>query len=118
MKSAEKIIESLLNRIAMLYAAPQQQAWTMCGLDGLLYQLHWLHADATDRLDEFVAARMALFKSDLTDWRQVHASAEFHAIVEQRHEFEPIISEWRKLDEMLGIRLEFPPAGDDPAGAK
>ena len=107
MKSADQIVEGLLHGIAELYNEPQNSAYTLCGLDGLLFQLHWLYADATDRLDEFTKARMAVFESDLTGWQRVHRSSDFHRVIDEPGEFRWIVDEWKKLDDVFGIRPEL-----------
>lgn len=107
MKSAEQIVEDILNAIARLYAEPHELAYSVAGLDGILYQLHSLLASATDRHDEFVEARMNTFTSDKNAWKKLHTGPEFHAVADEPEKFSDIIAEWRRLDEVFGIAPQF-----------
>jgi hypothetical protein len=107
MKSAEQMHQTLLDCIAKLYREPEQYAWTLCGLDCLLHQLHWLIADATDRREEFAKLRTEMFVTDPTGWSRVHQSDTLHAVIEERPFFQPIIDEWREFDGRFGIRFDL-----------
>ena len=107
MKTAHQIVASLLGGIDKLYREPHRVAWTQFGLDGILCQLHSHYAEALDRTDEFVQARWQIFVGDMAAWKSVHQSPHFHRVVDAPADFPPIIDEWRKSDEIFGLR---PPA--------
>jgi hypothetical protein len=102
MLTAEQIVKLLLERIGHLYDQPQLVAFDICELDGILHELHWLHAIATGDLDGFVSvltleprdeflARVNLMKSQ--------------RLVELPEHAAEVIARWQKIDDRLGLKI-------------
>ena len=51
MKSAQGIVDSISKCIGQAYREPEDMAADFGELDRLLFQLHWLFADAHETLD-------------------------------------------------------------------
>jgi hypothetical protein len=103
MKSSHQIVESILGCISQCYADPADRANTISELDALLFQLHWLLADATKSMDKFVGCRMELFEADCSGWRRIHMASDYLSPVTNAEQFSPIIEEWKQLDAAFGI---------------
>jgi hypothetical protein len=103
MKSADEIRSTLLKSVRQLYTEPHLCVSTLGELDVALFWLHWHFADASNCLEQFVAARLDVFKASIEEWREVHLADGLHSVLDDPMHFKPIIDEWKRLDAMLGI---------------
>ena len=100
MLSAEQIVQVLLERIGYIYAEPQMVVQDVCELNGLLHELHWLYAIATESLDSFVEVVAHESPAEFCARIKLRDS---QRIVELPEHATEIIDRWRRIDERLGL---------------
>jgi|tagenome__1003787_1003787.scaffolds.fasta_scaffold18228698_2 hypothetical protein len=106
MKSAAQIVESVVDRIRSLYAEPENAVRDFGELDALLYTLHLLYADATDKKEEFVQVRWNVFERDQgATFSRIMKQKEAHRPIESVTDALELISEWKALDRELGLSV-------------
>lgn len=100
MKTADQILQMLLNRIQQVYGEPQFVVHDVCELEGLLFELHWLHANATDTLEEYVAVLTRETPDKFKTRIQLRDSQRLVELPEHAAE---VIERWRRIDDQLGL---------------
>ena len=100
MKSAQQIVDRILEQIQHLYREPQFAVYTLGELEALLWQLHWQYADAIGRLDDLCR----LLSSETTEkFRQWEAWRVSHCPFDLPSEAAAVIARWQTFDRSFGI---------------
>lgn len=101
MKTGDEIAARILERIGRIYEAPQSAAYTLGELEALLNELHWLYADAVDRVDDYVRHFPGIQNSNVWPWR---CWREQHLPFDSREQASEVIARWQQFDAALGVR--------------
>jgi hypothetical protein len=98
--SAEEILAVIRSRINQLDRDTQFQVGDLGELDSLLFNLHWLYAKATGRVDDFVEAARNEPTSDFLRYQQLTDS---HEMVHESEGTQVLLDRWKKRGRAIGL---------------
>jgi hypothetical protein len=114
MKTPQAIESYLRESLGRCYHHPELVSGTPAELDAVLHCLHRVHAEVTDRVEEFVRSRWQLFQRDPRGWVAKASADSRHLEEESRDDFADVLALWTELDALLGIEA-IEPAADEYA---
>jgi hypothetical protein len=100
MMTAEEIVHLIRERIGAIYALPNTYVGDLGELDGALFQLHWLFAQATGRMDDFVAAAEDESSERFLRYMAITQS---HRAIGASDETPEIIERWKARGARIGL---------------
>ena len=98
--TAEEIVDLICDRIRNIYSLPYTYVGDLGELDGALFQLHWLYAHATGRVDDFVAAAQDESPNQFLHYQALTRSHEAIGASDATHQ---IIERWRGRGVRIGL---------------
>jgi hypothetical protein len=100
MMTAEEIVVLIRHQIKKVYEIPATHVSDLGELDTLLFTFHWLYANATGRLDDFVHAKATESTADFLRYMELTKSQQ---LVHESSGTGELIARWKKLGSAIGI---------------